>query len=133
MQLTSLTRVAVSLVLLPTVVIGRISNVKPFTGTYHATNNSKFPLTFNTIPSPTNNLDFSVAVGLSPIFIQNFDLVALGHSSTGVGNFTLQVQLPASKFFGNGTYRVTAIATAAYGALYGTQLEVYAQNITVTV
>ncbi|KAH7091737.1 hypothetical protein BKA62DRAFT_724158 [Auriculariales sp. MPI-PUGE-AT-0066] len=129
---------ALSLFLLPTVVFARISSVKPYPGTYHATRNSKFPLTFNTIVTPTNNLDFSVAVGLGPAgkatgtalgeeFIQNFDLVALGHASTGQGNFTLHVKLPASKFevFGDGKFTLTAIATAAYGASYGTQLEPY--------
>jgi len=112
--------------------------------TFKAKANSKYPLTFHTIDGPITNEDFSVAVGLQfsssahgppalGSFIENFDLVAKGHSSTANGNFTLNVSLPSSTFFdGPGRYVLTAAVTNALGALWNVELLFFNTTFTVS-
>ncbi|KAM3580951.1 hypothetical protein VKS41_006399 [Umbelopsis sp. WA50703] len=106
-----------------------ITNIVPTTKNYKPTSSSKYPLTFTTQNGIDTFYDFSIAVGVHPssekqansiyAFVENFDLVALGHSTSGNGNFTLDVKLPADRFdSGSGTYTLTAAVTRGIGVSY---------------
>ncbi|KDQ12096.1 hypothetical protein BOTBODRAFT_34710 [Botryobasidium botryosum FD-172 SS1] len=128
-------------------VAAHIGSVSTTTTSLTVTSSSVLPLTFSTITSPTNNIDFSVVVGLAPAsdhdappslgetWLQNFDLVALGHAETNTGSFTLQVPINTSNagVFTSGTFTVTAAVTSAFGALYGTQLEFFQVTVQLTI
>ncbi|KZT41765.1 hypothetical protein SISSUDRAFT_1059089 [Sistotremastrum suecicum HHB10207 ss-3] len=122
-----------------------IYGLSPYTATYHPTPTSTFPLTFLTENGPTFAADFSVVIGLYPTsessigggnalvdYIQNIDLVATGHSSTGTGSFTINIPLPSSYFFsGSGNYVIKAIVTQAFGAAETAQLAPFTITIAV--
>ncbi|KAG2172428.1 hypothetical protein INT43_004970 [Umbelopsis isabellina] len=124
-----------SLVLLLTCFVlcatAHITKIVPTVKQYRPSSNSKYPLTFATVNGPTTYYDFSIAVGVHPAsskdgkslysFVENFDLVSLGHYSTGTGNFTLNVKLPASQFdSGSGSYTLTAAITRGLGTQVST-------------
>ncbi|KDQ12097.1 hypothetical protein BOTBODRAFT_34713 [Botryobasidium botryosum FD-172 SS1] len=124
-----------------------ILSVSTTTTCLTVTSDSVLPLTFSTTISPTDNIDFSLAVGLGTasvnitppqlgeIWLQNFDLVALGHAETGTGSFTLQIPINTNNagFFTSGNFTVTVAATRAFGARYGTELAFYQVPVELTI
>ncbi|KZW01008.1 hypothetical protein EXIGLDRAFT_761290 [Exidia glandulosa HHB12029] len=104
-----------------------INDVQPFNGTYSATSTSKFPVTFLTASTMVEFLDLSVSFGISTpedhasnttlgVPLSNVDLLALNHSSTGPGSFTIDVPISSSDLYASsGSYVLTAAVLRGTG------------------
>jgi len=120
--------------------VGSISLPSTFT----VTSTSTLPITFDTQNGPITYEDFSVVVGfgqhafsgsnLGDTILGNYDLVALGYSST-INDFTINVPLNTAKVgsFPSGTYTIAVAITSGIGAEYGAQLRFFSQTTQVTI
>ncbi|EJD45615.1 MFS general substrate transporter [Auricularia subglabra TFB-10046 SS5] len=120
--------------------LARIVDIAPFAGTFKASGNATFPLTFMAENSQSPYRDYTAAVGIGltatrvdptalGTWVANVDFVKLNKDVTGTENFSVPISLPGSAFpKGSANYVMTAVIMQSFGVAW-TTVPMYA-NIT---